>query len=89
MSWIITVRGRKFRCVQGGVAVQEISEEVRQHLQGPIGRLGKNPTGITSAFVASRRNAVHHLGSAYVAIKLAAMRAMIASRPVVQIALGL
>jgi hypothetical protein len=89
MSWIITVRGRRFRCVPSGVAVPEISEEVRQHLQGPTGRLGKNPTGITSAVVAARRNAVRHLSSAYVAIKLAGMRAMIAARPVVQFALGL
>jgi hypothetical protein len=89
MSLIITVCGRRFRCVPGGVAVQEISEEVRQHLHGPIGRIGKSPAGITSALMASARYPVRRLGSAYVAIKLAATRAMIAARPVVQFALGL
>jgi len=89
MSLIITVCGRKFRCVPGGVAVEEICEEVRQHLQGPTGGLGKSPAAIMSALVASGRNAVRRLGSAYVAIKLAATRAMIAARPVVQFPLGL
>jgi hypothetical protein len=89
MSLIITVCGRRFRCVPGGVAVQEISEEVRQHLQGPTGCIGKSPPGTMSALVASARNAVRHLGSAYAAVKFGATRAMIAARPVVQFALGL
>jgi hypothetical protein len=75
--------------VPGGVAVPEISEEVRQHLQGRTGCIGKSSAGITSAIVASGRSVVRHLASGYVAMKLAATRAMIAARPVVQIALGL
>jgi hypothetical protein len=89
MSLIITVCGRKFRCAPGGAVLQEISEEVRQHLQGPTTRIGKSPARITGALVASGRNAVRCLGSAYAAIKFAVMRAMIAARPVVQFALGL
>jgi hypothetical protein len=89
MSLIITVCGRRFRCVPGGVAVQEISEEVRQHLQGPSGRIGNSPAEIMSALVVSGRNAIRCLGSTYVAMKLAATRAMLAARPVVQFTLGL
>jgi hypothetical protein len=87
MSLIVTVCGRKFLCAPGSTALQEVSEEVRLHLHGPA-RL-RAATGAGSALLRHAQHTAQALGRRYAAVKLAAMRAAIAARPVLQVALGL
>jgi hypothetical protein len=86
MSLIVTVCGRKFLCAPGDTALQEISEEVRQHLQGPT-RLGAAHPG--GALLRHGHSLAQVVARSYGAMKLAAMRAAIAARPVLQVALGM
>ena len=88
MSLIVTVCGRKFLCAPGTTALQEISEEVRQHLQGPT-RLRAAQPGAGGALLRHSHSLAQVVGRSYGAMKLAAMRAAIAARPVLQLALGL
>jgi hypothetical protein len=90
MSMIITVCGRKFRCVARSAVLQEVSEEVRQHLHAPS-------VPIWDQRLARLRKRVRHrwrqgadcLSNGYAAVRLALVRATLAARPVVQFALGL
>ena len=86
MSLIVTVCGRKFLCAPGDTALQEISEEVRQHLQGPTRLRAAHPGG---ALLRRGHSLAQALGRGYAGMKVAAMRAAIAARPVLQVALGL
>jgi len=88
MSLIVTVCGRKFLCAPGSTALQEVSEEVRLHLHGPA-RLRAAQPGARSALLRHAQRTAQALGRRYAAVKLAAMRAAIAARPVLQVALGL
>ena len=88
MSLIVTVCGRKFLCAPGSTALQEISDEVRQHLLGPT-RLRAAPAGSEGALLRYAQHTAQALGRGYAAMKLATMRAVIAAWPVLQVALGL
>jgi hypothetical protein len=88
MSLIVTVCGRKFLCAPGSTALQEVSEEVRQHLHGPT-RLGAARAASEGALLRRAHSAAQAVGRSYAAMKVRAIRAAIAARPVLQVALGL
>jgi hypothetical protein len=90
MSLIVTVCGRKFRCAPRSAVLQEISEEVRQHLHPRSSRVWKKPGGeLWKRAGREWRHAVEHVGNAYGQGKLAVVRATMAARPIVLVALGL
>lgn len=90
MSLIVTVCGRKFRSVARSPVLQEVSEEVRQHIQLPSApRWMDRFAGISAPMKRACQQAVRYVTNGYTCIQLALMRAAISARPVVQCALGL
>lgn len=90
MSLIMTVCGRRFRCLSRGAALQEMSDEVRQHLHRPSVRTGdKRRARLIEPVKHAWRHAGRCVGNGCAVIRLALVRAVIAVRPVVQYALGL
>lgn len=88
MLMIVTVCGRKFRCLPGSAVLQELSDEVRQHLcSAPP---GSGFAAVLKSHAAERwRGAAACCAGAYAASKLALVRALMSARPVVQWTLGL
>ena len=90
MSMIMTVCGRKFRFVARSAMLQEVSDEVRQHLRAPSVPVWDQRLARLRKRVRHRwRQAADCLSNGYAVIRLALVRVTIAARPVVQFALGL